>query len=260
MLPQVQVIRYVTPLREGGSLPGIVEADDLGTYVAKFHGAGQGPPVLAAEIIAGELARAVGFRVPDMVGLWLDEQLTKYEPDEEVQDLLKASIGLNLGVDFLSGALGIEAARRLVTSEFAARLVWFDALIGNIDRSWRNPNLLMWHHNIWLIDHGASLYFHYRWETAASHVVRPYDATDHVLGGEVRGLAGLRSADAALAPLIDRPLLESILNRVPDEWLMPGASFNTPAEVRTAYADHLLAKVAASAEWLPLITLPEVSS
>ncbi len=159
-IPTVRATRYVVPLREGGSLPGIVEADDLGTYVCKFRGAGQGLRVLVAEVIVGELARSLGIAVPELVAIDLDGALARYEADEEVQDLLVASIGLNLGIDFLPGAFGFDSGCR-PDPAVAARVVWLDALTANVDRSWRNPNLLMWHGNLWAIDHGACLYFHH---------------------------------------------------------------------------------------------------
>ena len=156
MLPTVLATRYVTPLREGGSLPGLVEADDLGTYVMKFRGAGQGAKALVAEVIAGELARRLGLRVPALRAIQLDRAIARFEADEEVQDLLSASLGLNLGVDFLPGAFGYDGSRPPGAEE-GARILWFDALVANVDRTWRNPNLLVWHGQIWAYDHGASL-------------------------------------------------------------------------------------------------------
>ena len=163
MLEHVTVTRYVTPLREGGSLPAIVEADNLGTYVMKFRGAGQGPLALVAEIIAGELARRLGLRVPELVLAELDPRIAVSEPDPEIQDLLRASEGMNLGVDFLPGSFGFDPLGWTAEPEFASQVLWFDALVQNVDRTWRNPNLLVWHRNIWLIDHGAALYFHHNW-------------------------------------------------------------------------------------------------
>ena len=168
MLEHVTVTRYVTPLREGGSLPAIIEADNLGTYVMKFRGAGQGPLALVAEIIAGELARRLGLRVPELVLADLDPRIPGSEPDPEIQDLLRASEGLNLGVDFLPSSFGFEPLGWTADRDFASQLLWFDALVQNVDRSWRNPNLLVWHRNIWLIDHGAALYFHHNWPNGRS--------------------------------------------------------------------------------------------
>src|SRR5215212_8629366 len=153
VLRQVTATRYVTPLREGGSLPGIVEADDLGTYVVKFRGAGQGPKVLVAEVIVGELARRLGLQVPDLCAIELDATIAKYEADEEVQDLLTASIGLNLGIDFLPRAFGFDS-NTAIDPETGASILWLDAFVANVDRSWRNPNLLVWHGDVWCIDHG----------------------------------------------------------------------------------------------------------
>jgi HipA-like kinase len=247
-LPLVTATRYVAPLREGGSLPGLVEADDLGTYVAKFTGAGQGRKALIAEIIAGELARRLGLRVPDLVIIDLDPVIGRHEPDEEVQDLLSASPGWNLGIDFLPGALGYDPLGWAADAGFASRVLWLDALIGNVDRSWRNPNLLVWHGNIWLIDHGASLYFHHAWARADSLVRRPYDAGDHVLAPYAKLLP---EADAELAPLVTEELLHEVAGLVPEPWLAGEPGFAGAHAVRAAYVEHLLARVAAPRAWLP---------
>jgi hypothetical protein len=248
MLPLVTAVRYVTPLREGGSLPGIVEADDLGTYVVKFHGAGQGRKALVAEVIAGELARRLGFRVPDQMIVDLDPVIGRHEPDEEVQDLLKASTGWNLGVDFLPGSLGYDPLAWPADSAFASRVLWFDALIGNVDRSWRNPNMLLWHGNVWLIDHGASLYFHHAWAGAAKLVTRPYDADDHVLAPFAKNLA---EADQELGPLVTEDLLREVTALVPEVWLDGEPGFADAQAVRDAYVDQLMARVAEPRDWLP---------
>jgi hypothetical protein len=214
VLEHVTVTRYVTPLREGGSLPAIVEADNLGTYVMKFRGAGQGPLALVAEIIAGELARRLALRVPELVLAELDPRIASSEPDPEIQDLLRASEGRNLGVDFLPGSFGFDPLGWTAPRDFASQVLWFDALVQNVDRTWRNPNLLVWHGDIWLIDHGAALYFHHNWPTADPK--RPFDAREHVLGD--RGAAGLDAAHAALAPLITETLLQEVTALVPPEW------------------------------------------
>ncbi|MEO9239287.1 MAG: HipA family kinase, partial [Jatrophihabitantaceae bacterium] len=184
MIELIRASRFVTPLREGGSLPSIVEASDLGTYVVKFRGAGQGLKALVAEVVVGELGRRLGLRVPDLRALELPAAIGRYEADEEVQDLLTASIGLNLAVDFLPGSFGWDAGHELAPDE-AARVLWLDAFTANVDRSWRNPNLLLWHRELWLIDHGAALYFHHSWDgpnAAADRFARqPYDSSDHVL-------------------------------------------------------------------------------
>lgn len=241
-------IRYVTPLREGGSLPGVVEADDLGTYVMKFHGAGQGRKALIAEVIAGELARRLGFRVPDQVLIDLDPVIGRHEPDPDVQDLLKASTGRNLGVDFLPGSLGYDPLGWTPEPDFASRVLWFDAYIGNVDRSWRNPNMLVWHGDVWLIDHGASLIFHHAWANAARLFSGPYDVDDHVL---TRYATRLEAAEAELAPRITEGLLREVTALVPDEWLEREPGFAGPQAVRDAYVDVLLPRAGKPREWLP---------
>jgi hypothetical protein len=250
MLETVGVTRYVTPLREGGSLPGIVEADDLGTYVCKFRGAGQGLRVLVAEVIVGELGRLLGLAVPDLVVIDLDPAIARYEADEEVQDLLNASLGSNLGIDFLPGAFGFDSACT-PDPEVAARVLWLDALTANVDRSWRNPNLLMWHGRLWAIDHGACLYFHHSWSGGVGSPERfarqPYAADDHVLGAYVPGVA---AADAELAPRVTEELLREVVGRVPDDWLEPVPGADREA-VRSAYVAFLLARVSGDRPWLP---------
>jgi hypothetical protein len=225
----------VTPLREGGSLPALVEADNLGTYVMKFRGAGQGPLALVAEIIAGELARRLGLRVPELVLADLDPQIAASEPDPEIQDLLRASEGLNLGVDFLPGAAGFDPLGWTADKTFAAELLWFDALIQNVDRSWRNPNLLVWHGDIWLIDHGAALYFHYN--PGIADPLKPFDASQHVLGD--RGRPGLGEAHAKLAPLVTREVVEEAVRLVPYEWLS-GADYVTYLQRRAAVVPEVI--------------------
>ena len=227
MLEHVTVTRYVTPLREGGSLPAIVEADNLGTYVMKFRGAGQGPLALVAEIIAGELARRLGLRVPDLVLAGLDPRIAVSEPDPEIQDLLRASEGMNLGVDFLPGSFGFDPLGWTAEPEFASQVLWFDALVHNVDRTWRNPNLLVWHRDIWLIDHGAALYFHYNWPTADPK--RPFDAAEHVLRDRATDLGG---AHAALAPRVAEDLLAEVTALVRREWFGDRGA--------DAYVEHLL--------------------
>ena len=239
LLRRVTATRYVTPLREGGSLPGLVEADDLGTYVAKFTGAGQGPKALVAEIVAGEIGRRLGLRVPELVVLELDPVIARSEPDWEVQELLARSGGDNLGLDFLPGAIGFDPVAHDVDPIEASRVLWFDAFVENVDRSWRNPNLLRWHRELWLIDHGACLYFHHSWARAQAVVARPYDADGHVLAPAATARA---QADAELAGRVDRALLEDVVARVPDGWL------DAP---RTAYVDHLLARLAEREAWVP---------
>ncbi|RBM12171.1 HipA family kinase [Streptomyces sp. PT12] len=239
MLRETFATRYVTPLREGGSLPGIVEADDLGTYVMKFTGAGQGRKSLVAEVVCGGLARRLGLRVPELVLMGLDPVIGLGEPDQEVQELLKASGGLNLGMDFLPGSLGFDPLAYRVSAAEAGRVVWFDALTNNVDRSWRNPNLLVWHGDLWLIDHGAALIWHHNWPTAAASVARPYDASDHALALFGPDLAG---AAAELAPRVTGELLADTLADVPDEWLADEPGFDSPDAVRAAYAEALITR------------------
>ena len=247
-LPLVAATRYVTPLREGGSLPAIMEADDLGTYVVKFRGAGQGPKALVAEVISGRLARGCGLAAPDLVAVELDPALAPGEPDQEIQDLLRASAGLNLGVDFLPGALDFDAARPVVDGALAGRILWFDALVSNADRSWRNPNMLLWHGVLYLIDHGATLTFQHRWETAAAARTRPYDAADHALIG-CEPLVD--EADRELAGLVTPALVEEAVAAVPDAWLLPEPGFDSPQALRPAYAAEILGRLEARPAWLP---------
>jgi hypothetical protein len=249
MLRRVTATRYVTPLREGGSLPGVVEADDLGTYVVKFTGAGQGVKALVAEVVAGELGRALGLRVPELVVVDLDPVVARAEPDWEVQELLARSGGPNLGMDFLSGALGFDPVAHTVDPDEAARVLWFDALVENVDRTWRNPNLLRWHRQLWCIDHGACLYFHHSWARAAGVVGRAYDTSDHVLAPATT-TASRAAADEALAPVVTRPALEAVVARVPEEWLAEDPFFDSPVAAREAYVEHLLARLEVRT-WVP---------
>ena len=217
-LRRIEATRYVTPLREGGSLPALVEASDEGMYVLKFRGAGQGRKALIAEVIAGELARALGFLVPELALVELDASLGRAEPDPEIQDLLAASVGLNLGVDFLPGALPFSpAAGPAPDPDLAAGIVWFDALVTNVDRTAQNTNLLLWHNGLWLIDHGAALYFHHAGEQAAGHERGSFPAvSEHVL---LPYASSIVDADARLAPKVTRELLQEIVAAVPNEWL-----------------------------------------
>ncbi|GGX99936.1 HipA family kinase [Streptomyces minutiscleroticus] len=241
MLKEVIATRYITPLREGGSLPGLVEADDLRTYVMKFTGAGQGRKTLVAEVVCGELARRLGLRVPGLVTVGLDPVLGLGEPDEQVQELLKASGGTNLGMDFLPRALGFDALAHRVGPEEAGRIVWFDALVNNVDRSWRNPNMLVRDGELWLIDHGATMIWHHNWPGAQRFAERPYDASDHALAPFGPDVA---AAAAELAPLVTEDLLAEVTAEVPDEWLADEPGFDTPDALRRAYAEPLLARAA----------------
>ncbi|MDQ0814603.1 hypothetical protein QFZ63_006317 [Streptomyces sp. B3I7] len=242
MLKEVTATRYITPLREGGSLPGLIEADDLAAYVLKFSGAGQGRKTLVAEVVCGTLARRLGLRVPGLVTVALDPVLGLGEPDEEVQALLRGSGGLNLGMDFLSGALGFDALAFPVDPAEAGRIVWFDALVNNVDRSWRNPNLLRWRGELWLIDHGATMIWQHNWPTAETSAARPYDASDHALSPFAPDVA---AAAAELAPLVTAELLAEVTAEIPDAWLADEPGFATPDEVRRAYAAPLLTRAPA---------------
>ncbi len=252
MLPQIAATAYLTPLREGGSLPGLVEADDSGTYVVKFTGAGQGPKALVAEIVVGELGRALGVRVPDLALIDVDPEIGRREPDQEVQDLMAASAGVNLAMDFLPGSVGYDRHFEVPRTD-AARVVWLDAFVANVDRSARNTNLLIWHRNLWAIDHGACLRFHHAWGSVDAFARSAYNYGDHVL----RSIGDPRRVDEELRTLVTPELITSVLAQVPDAWLEPDATrpdANAPADAeaaRAAYADYLLARLAASPSWLP---------
>jgi hypothetical protein len=236
-LRTVRALRYVAPLREGGSLPALVEADDDGLYVVKLRGAGQGPKALVAEIVAGEIARALGLAVPELVLVDVDPALAAAEPDPEIQELVQASGGLNAGLDFLPGALPFSpAAPEAVDAELAADVVWFDALVTNVDRTARNPNLLVWHGRLWLIDHGAALFRHHDPSWPGDAARRPFPAiADHVLLPYAGPIA---AADERGAARLDAAAVEAAAAGVPDAWLDgPGA--------RHAYVEHLLERLAA---------------
>jgi hypothetical protein len=248
VIDTVSVTRYVTPLREGGSLPGLVEGDDLGTYVCKFRGAGQGVRVLVAEVIVSSLATRLGLRTPRLVALDLDPEIARYEADEEVQDLLNASPGLNLGIDFLPGAFGYEGEAS-TPPDVAARILWLDAFTANVDRTWRNPNLLLWHGDVWVIDHGAALYFHHAWSGGVTDPTRfaaqSWDIGDHVFGAAV----GRLGATDAVIDLSDDDLAACVA-QVPDAWLEPVPGAETPDDLRAAYVAFLSARLHTRA-WLP---------
>jgi hypothetical protein len=246
MLRTVLATRYVTPLREGGSLPAIVEADDLGLYVLKFRGAGQGPLALVAEIVAGEIARHLGLKVPELVLVQLDEALGRNEPDYEVRQLLQASVGINMALDYLPGSVMFDAAAGgRVDPGTASATVWFDAFVTNVDRTARNPNLLYWHKVLYLIDHGAALYFHHDWPSAEPAARSPFRMIrDHVLLGSASRIA---EADAALRPKLDRDVFEAILANVPDTWLDSGNGADTAAGKRADYVRFLLNRLDSAA-------------
>ncbi|MGI9254315.1 MAG: HipA family kinase [Thermomicrobiales bacterium] len=254
MVRTVTATRYVTPLREGGSLPAVVEADDDGMYVVKFRGAGQGPKALIAELVVGETARALGLPMPELVLIDLDPALAAAEPDEEIQDLLERSAGLNLGMDFLPGALPIGAPGLAgIEPALAADVVWFDAFTSDVDRTPRNPNLLLWHRKLWLIDHGASLYTHHGWqgkpgEQAAGAVSRFPAIRDHVL----LPIAGsILDADARLAGRLDVDDVRRIAEMLPDAWLIGASPWpDDPDAHRAAYAEYLWTRLQAPRGWV----------
>lgn len=238
------VTRYIMPLREGGSLPALAEADDGFKYVVKFRGAGHGTKALIAELIGGEVARALGFRVPELVFLNLDEAFGRTEGDEEIQDLLQASRGLNLGLHFLSGALTFDPAVDKAGEMAASQIVWLDALLTNVDRTTRNTNMLMWHKELWLIDQGASLFFHYSWTNWRKHALSPFtQIKDHALLPEASKLA---EADAEFKRILTPEKIRDIVALIPDDWLQWTDSPGTPQELRDIYTEFLTERVAHS--------------
>lgn len=239
----VNVSRYVMPLREGGSLPAIAEADDGFLYVLKFRGAGQGIKALIAELIGGELARAAGLQIPEIVFANLDEAFGRTEPDEEIQDLLKFSVGTNLALHYLQGAITYDPAVGKVDPLLASKIVWLDSLLTNVDRSYRNTNMLIWHKELWLIDHGASLYFHHSWKGWQEHALKPFtQVKDHVL---LKQATELQRADEILKPLITAEKIKSVVSVIPTEWLEN--TFEEPVEeVRAIYASYITTRLALS--------------
>jgi hypothetical protein len=234
----VTATRYVTPLREGGSLPAIVEADDDGLYVLKFRGAGQGSRALIAELIAGEIGRALGLPVPEIIFVEVDARLGKAEPDPEIQELLERSVGLNLALDFLPGSLTMSPATFTSDPELASRIVWFDAYMTNVDRTPKNPNLLVWHQKLYMIDHGASLYFHHTWDNPTRQATSAFPMIcDHVLLPFATEIAAI---DPAMRAKLTPELLTSIVEMVPDSWLDDDSPFSTPEEHRAAYIQYLM--------------------
>lgn len=242
----------MNPLRTGGSVPGVVEADDLGTYVVKFTGSAQGRKALVAEIIVGELARRLGLRFPELVLVHFDPAVAADEPHQEVQDLLHASAGLNLGMDLLPGAVDFTPEALDVDPLEAGKVVWLDALTANVDRTVHSSNLMVWPTfgvqppRLWLIDHGAALVFHHRWGVSAPD--KAYDFRHHALGGYG---PDTRAADAALAPLVTEGMLREVAALVPDAWLVPEGGYDTPDALREAYVTYLAARARVSAAWLP---------
>jgi hypothetical protein len=241
----VTATRYVTPLREGGSLPAIVEADDDGMYVVKFRGAGQGPKALIAELVAGEIGRALGLPVPEIVYVELDGVLANAEPDQEIQELLRASAGLNVALDFLPGSLAfLSATAPPIDPEFAALVVWFDAYVMNVDRTPSNPNILLWHRKPWLIDHGAALYVHHTWIDPEGRSRSPFpQVAQHIL----LPFAGPISAASEIARArLSREIIQAIVDRVPDEWLDTAPAADRPVGTRADYVEFLTRRLAAA--------------
>jgi hypothetical protein len=247
-LRTVSATRYVTPLREGGSLPAIVEADDAGMYVLKFRGAGQGPKVLIAELIVGELARACALPMPEIVFIELDPDLARAEPDAEIQQLMRASAGLNLAFDYLPGSVTFDPVADLPDSLLASSIVWLDAYTSNVDRTARNANMLMWHGRLWLIDHGAALYFHHGWSDGSDASANPFvPIKDHVL---LRFAGALEEADATMRSRLTPEIIRAVVELIPDVWLATDRVFATPAAVRDAYIQHLTRRLQGAAAFL----------
>jgi len=237
----VTVTRYVTPLREGGSLPAIVEADDDGMYVLKFRGAGQGPKALIAELVAGEIARAAGLPVPEIVFVELDADLARTEPDPEIQALIRASAGLNLALDYLPGAVMFDPVAEQAQAELASSIVWLDAYLSNVDRTARNTNLLVWHRRLWLIDHGAALYFHHSPADFRDRSGDPFpQIKQHVLLPRARAL---READVRMSDCVVPETIHRIVSQIPDAWLEESSTFGGRAQQRAAYIAYLLSRL-----------------
>ncbi len=251
MLPEirtVKVTRYVTPLREGGSLPAIAEADDGFLYVLKFRGAGQGIKALISELIGTELARAAGFKIPELVFAELDEAFGRTEPDEEIQDLLKSSQGLNLGLHYLSGSITFDPVVVTPSAEFASRLVWLDAFLTNVDRTIKNTNMLWWNKAVWLIDFGASLYFHHNWDNRNDQASKPFvQIKDHVL---LPWATELESADSFFHEVLSEELINGVSSTIPDAWLLNSEFSESPDEIRAIYAEFLRSRLTYSKTFL----------
>lgn len=240
-LRRQQVTRYITPLREGGSLPALAEADDGFKYVVKFRGAGHGKKALIAELVGGEIARALGLKVPELVFLDIDEDFGRTEGDEEIQDLLKASRGLNLGLHFLSGALTIDPYVNPVEETLASEVVWLDAFITNVDRTVKNTNMLVWNGETWLIDHGAALYFHHSWRDWEKAAMSPFPyIKDHAL---IRRATRIEEVDKLLRQRISPRTLDRIVDLIPDEWLEWEGVQETPSQLRDVYKRFLTTRL-----------------
>ena len=243
-LRTVTVCRYIAPLREGGSLPALAEADDDFKYVLKFRGAGHGVKALIAEFLGGEIARALGMKVPELVFAHLDEAFGRTEADEEIQDLLQGSVGLNLALHFLSGAITFDPAVTLIYSRPASEIVWLDALITNVDRTYRNTNMLIWHKELWLIDHGAAFYFHHSWENREKHARSPFSLIkDHVLLPQA---TLLEEVDKDFKAILTEEKIRAIVGELPSEWLQWQETEESQEEIREAYIQFLLVRLESS--------------
>ncbi|HEY2397208.1 MAG TPA: HipA family kinase [Rudaea sp.] len=242
-LRTVTATRYVTPLREGGSLPAIIEADDQGMYVLKFHGAGQGPRALIAELVAGEIARVLQLPVPEIVFVDVDADLARTEPDAEIQHLIRASAGLNLALDYLPGSVTFDPLVDQPDADLASRIVWFDACVSNVDRTARNSNMLVWHRRLHLIDHGAALYFHHAWDNHLERSREPFGRIkDHVLLPFATQLAAV---DTLMAGKLTSQILAGIIDAIPDSWLDGSAPFADAMAQRGAYLEYLTRRLQA---------------
>jgi hypothetical protein len=247
-LRTVDIIRYVTPLREGGSLPAIVEADDGFLYALKFYGAGQGVKALIAELIGGEIARALGLKVPEIVFANVDPAFGKTEPDEEIQDLLKKSGGLNLALHYLQGAFTFDPVVTKINATLASTIVWLDCLITNVDRTIRNTNMLMWHNELWLIDHGAALYFHHTWDNWEAQSRKPFlQVKDHVL---LPWATDLKNVDERCRNILTPKLVDDIVDAIPEVWLTTDLPDVPAIEKRQVYKQFLNIRIADSAIFL----------
>jgi hypothetical protein len=245
---RVHVTRYVTPLREGGSMPAIAEADDGFLYVLKFKGAGQGTKALIAELVGGEIARKLGLPIPEIVFANLDESFGRTEPDEEIQDLLKASTGLNLALHFLSGAVTFDPAVTKVDSVLASQIVWLDCLLMNVDRTARNTNMLLWYNKLWLIDHGAALYFHHSWDNWQQQALSPFThVKDHVL---LPWANDLLAVDEKFKVILTDSIIKNIVDLIPDEWLITDSPFATVQEHRQAYTSFITTRIAHASNFI----------